>query len=332
MPWPTGDAWLSVPNNFVPAKDDVLHYIEFSLRKDGKDVGLKKPTYVYVLAPPPRVVYQGPPAVVQETGGASVDEAHEEVGLPFRIVNDDGQSVTLYYKFDDSASWNVLPRNVNFNVVPFSLFAPLSYEGDHSMQIYASNDFGSSEPITFGIQDIFEKVRNTVKGYVGSGTSPNAIIELGLKKVGTILPNAVKVSYSFDDNNIWSEEVSYPMTMKSIAIPGNSASYVTTGDHKITYEFVDNLNNVARADYYYVVSEEKSEGKPNAGDDAVADDDSATSDDIDTNGYVFGSLSTAGFVAVVVGGVGVIILAVGVLMIAKRKMESSSTGLIEEDE
>jgi preprotein translocase subunit SecF len=68
----------------------------------------------------------------------------------------------------------------------------------------------------------------------------------------------------------------------------------------------------------------------------VADDDSATSDDIDTNGYVFGSLSTAGFVGIVIGGVAVIILAVGVMMIVrkrrKRKLESSSTGLIEEDE
>jgi hypothetical protein len=258
----------------------------------------------------------------------------EEISLPFEVLNEDDQPVTLYYKFDDSTSWNILPRseNGNANVVPFSIFAPLLYKGAHSMQIYASDSFGSSEPITFGIQNIFEKVRRMVKGYIPLGTSPNAIIESGLKKIGSILPNATKISYNFDDNDIWSDEISYPISMKSFPIPGNSTSYTTAGDHKITYQFVDNLNNVAKADYYYVISEEKVDVKPND-EDNVAGDDSATSDDVDNNGYVFGSLSTAGFVGVVIGGVAVIILGVGVMVIATRKKkESSSTGLIEEDE
>jgi hypothetical protein len=80
-----------------------------------------------------------------------------------------------------------------------------------------------------------EKVRNTVKGYIPSGTSPNAIIESGLKKIGSISPNAAKISYNFDDNDIWSDEISYPISMKSFPIPGNSSSYTTVGDHKITY-------------------------------------------------------------------------------------------------
>jgi hypothetical protein len=54
--------------------------------------------------------------------------------------------------------------NGNANVVAFSIFAPLSYKGEQAMEIYASDGFGSSESIRFGIQDIFERVRNTVKG------------------------------------------------------------------------------------------------------------------------------------------------------------------------
>jgi hypothetical protein len=142
----------------------------------------------------------------------------------------------------------------NANVVPFSIFVPLSYQGEQVMQIYASDGFGSSEPIRFGIQDIFERVRNTGKGCVGSGTSPNAIIESGLMKVGSILPNTAKISSRFDDNDLWCDESSSPLSMKSLPIPGNSASYITPGDHKITYQFKDDLNNVMNVDYYYSVN------------------------------------------------------------------------------
>jgi hypothetical protein len=74
------------------------------------------------------------------------------------------------------------------------------------------------------------------------------------------------------------------------------------------------------------------DGKPNDEAD-VAEDDSPTLNDFNKNGYVLGSLSTAGFVGVVIGGIAVIVLAVGVIIIVKRKRrESSSTGLIEEGE
>jgi hypothetical protein len=281
-----------------------------------------------------KVVPRHPVLVVDVGDLAPVNIAKQEIALPFEVFSEDDEAFTLYYRFEDSASWDILPRSVNekANVVPFSIFAPLSYNGDHSMQIYVSDGFESSEPITFGIQDIFEKIRNTVKGHFESGISPNTIIESGLKKVGSILPNAAKVSYSFDDNNIWSDELSYPITRQSIAIPVNSGAYVTSGDHKITYEFVDNLNNVAKAEYYYVVSAETADETPNDVDD-VAEDDTAPPKNCDRNGYVFGSLSTAGFVGVVIGGVTLIILGVGViLLLRRRKRESSSTGLIEEDE
>jgi hypothetical protein len=74
-------------------------------------------------------------------------------------------------------------------------------------------------------------------------------------KVGSILPNTAKVSSRSDDNDLCYDESSYPISMKSLPIPGNSASYITPGDHKITYQFKDDFNNVMNIDYYSYVND-----------------------------------------------------------------------------
>jgi hypothetical protein len=226
------------------------HNFTFELREGSKPAARIVPNYRYEIVASPKLVY-GPLATPAPTVTKS-----KAFRFPWKSLNVDDHAVTIYYAFDDSNSWNILPKSVDGDphVIPFSIFAPLSYKGEHSMKVYTSNGFESSEPITVDIQDIFEEVRSTVKGYLPSGTSPNAIIESGLAKIGSILPNAAKVSYSFDDTNIWSDEISYPISMKSLPIAGNLASYITPGDHKITYQFVDNLNNIGKADYYYYVN------------------------------------------------------------------------------
>jgi hypothetical protein len=106
---------------------------------------------------------------------------------------------------------------------------------------------------------------------------------------------------------------------------------IIAGDQKITAQFIDTLNNAAKANYYYVISEHLGDLKPND-EDEVREDSSVISDDVEGNGYVFGSLSTTGFVGVVIRGVALIVLAVGVMVIATRRKMESRTGLIERDE
>jgi methanogenic corrinoid protein MtbC1 len=55
-----------------------------------------------------------------------------------------------------------------------------------------------------------EEIGQLLKAHVASGTSPNAIIMSGLTKIGSIVPNAAKVSDNFDDHDIWCDELSYP--------------------------------------------------------------------------------------------------------------------------
>jgi hypothetical protein len=158
-----------------------------------------------------------------------------------------------------------------------------------------------------------------------TGPSLKKVLEEGARAVMPALPGAVGAEYRFGNTGKWDHEV----PEGTLAALGEL--YTSPGVHQITWRLRDKFHRTVEAIFVYNISAPKSDVKANAEDD-VAEDGSGTSDDIDNNGYVLGSLSTTGFAGIVLGGVAVIVLAVGVIIVVRRKRESSSTGLIEEGE
>jgi hypothetical protein len=87
----------------------------------------------------------------------------EAVELPIHLSDPDGDSISLYYKFDDDTKWEQAPMSDRLNVFPGSLFAHLDLNADHTMQLYASDGDLESEPVSFSFFSFFKHIRPSLR-------------------------------------------------------------------------------------------------------------------------------------------------------------------------
>jgi hypothetical protein len=102
IPWPIGVGPIPVPKADEAYLTPGSHAIKFSLLENDKIIkSARSSFYLYKIVNRP---------VITVVGQSVVDESHEEITLPFEVLkeNEDNVPVTMYYKFDDSTSWNIL--------------------------------------------------------------------------------------------------------------------------------------------------------------------------------------------------------------------------------
>jgi hypothetical protein len=205
------------------------------------------------------------PPVINLNAGAKpvVLNYGESVQLPINIFDRDGDRVTLFYQFDDDTKWQQTPASTNLNIFPGSVFANLDPTVEHTIRLLASDGTLKSEPVSIFWPIMMKTDCDVLSGFFGNPFGGDKKQSASMADQGILIPmelrsfrgNSVSISYSFDDSDIWSDPVAYPLGQFNFPIPQAVIQpYCSSGDHKIAFQFQETGNVITQDVCHYTVN------------------------------------------------------------------------------